>query len=129
MLQCCEVGSESSERLQIRSHDIGHTADIRITPEIVHGATPLPPTLPKSFQRYIQTDFVPILKAIGYRLSRIIDLDRYTLDETFFNPRVKGVSRETHYVQWKTISPRLSCLDINGHPDLKWSLSSQFVET
>lgn len=129
MRQCCKVGSESTERLHVGSHDIGNTADLRIMPKIVHGAAPLPPALSKSFQCHVEADFVSILEAVGHGFSWIVDLDRDSLNEMLFDPGAEGISRETHDVQWEALCFGFSCLDIDGHPDFERSLSGQSVET
>src|SRR5579883_2168792 len=71
---------QDAERGEIGAHDVGHPADLREAPQLVHRRPPFAPGLAQRLQRHIQPDLVPIFEAVGDGLGRAVDAHGHAVD-------------------------------------------------
>src|SRR5947208_3258401 len=80
-----EAAAVSRQRLQVRAHDVGDTADDRRTPQIVHRTAPLLPAVAERFEGDVETDLVPVFETIRHGLRRAEDPNGHALNLMFLD--------------------------------------------
>lgn len=97
--------------------------------EIICGATPLSPALPKSLQGHFKTDFVPVLEAIGNGLGQRIDPHRYPFNLMLLDTFCLWETREANDTKGRIVNAWFTRFPINRHPHLVGRLRPYVVET
>ena len=80
----------SCDRLHIRAHHIGHSADFGGLPDFIVGCLFLLSAIAKSFDGNIQSDFVSVLEAIRHCFGWRIDRNFYALNLSSFDTVQEG---------------------------------------
>lgn len=107
----------SRDRLQIRSHDVLHPADLGVFEQLA-GVEPLAfPVELQRLQNHVHYDLVAELEAIGDRLLGIVDADGDTIDvmtrDAGFERRIRESMREDR----RMVERGKARIARNGHGD------------
>lgn len=63
--------SRRGDGFKVWTHDVGDPINDGVVPKLIHGEPTVTPAIVKRFERYVETDLVPELEAIGNRLGGI----------------------------------------------------------
>jgi hypothetical protein len=96
--------------------------------DVIDRGFPRTEGIPKGFDRDVDSDFVPVLEAIGHGLRHAVDMHQNTLDLVLLNSLGQGTTREPHYAKCGRLNGRLMGFKVDRNPNLVWILGCKAVE-
>src|SRR6185437_13497222 len=120
--------ASSTERLQIRPHNICDSADLRRFPELVHRRLLLTIAVPKCFKRNIHSDLAAKLEEVCDCLGRAEDADLASADVSHLNSKMERLTGEAEDAHCWRCDSRRPTLYVDRNPDLMRNLRANLVE-
>src|SRR5690606_34259932 len=118
----------SRDRVQVRLHDARNAADSGEAREIARPATMFPGEVSERLHRNVDSDLVAVLEAVGHRLGRRVDTQRYAFDAALLDAFGQRLAREPRNSQARIVEPWPARLLRQRDPDLRRGLRRETMQ-
>ena len=116
------------DRLDVRAHHPLDAASAGRAVELFHGEAPLPPGVPKRFQRDVDAYAVTCLEQVGQRLGDAVNPYPLPFDLVNLDPLVKRGTAELHDAEAGVQEPWRAAAPLDGQPNLDWKLRADAMK-
>lgn len=114
--------------LQVRSNDVVDAAELRVTPEVVHGAASGVLAVAERFKGDVDPDLVAVLEQVRHGPRRIGDADGYAFDLVRIDAFLQRRAGEADDAESRGGRGWLAGFFGEGEPDFEGSLGGEVVE-